>query len=96
MGVRSLPVQLGIVPAARSASWTMAVPQLVVIGLLSHWGLPGHAAVIAGLLIVQGVMMIWFVAEPSKRALYYSGFGVPLFVAGMMVSAFALRSLIAG
>jgi len=96
MGVRSLPVQLGIVPAARSASWTMAVPQLVVIGLLSHWGRPGHAAVIAVLLIIQGVMMNWFVAEPSKRALYYSGFGVPLFVAGMMVSAFALRSLIGG
>ncbi len=96
MGVRSLPVQLGIVPAAKSASWTMAVPQLVVIGLLSHWGCPGHAAVIAGLLVIQGVMMNWFVAEPSKRALYYSGFGVPLFVAGMMVSAFALRSLIGG
>ena len=94
MGVRSLPVQLGIVSAARSASWTMAVPQLMVIGLLSHWGCPGHAAVIAGLLVAQGVMMNWFVAEPSKRALYYSGFGVPLFVAGMMVSAFALRSLI--
>jgi chlorophyll synthase len=96
MGVRSLPVQLGIVPAARSASWTMAVPQLVVIALLSHWGRPGHAAVIAGLLVVQGVMMNWFIAEPSKRALYYSGFGVPLFVAGMMVSAFALRTLIGG
>jgi chlorophyll synthase len=96
MGVRSLPVQLGIVPAARSACWTMAVPQLVVIGLLSHWGRPSHAAVIAGLLVVQGVMMNWFVAEPSKRALHYSGFGVPLFVAGMMVSAFALRTLIGG
>jgi len=96
MGVRSLPVQLGIVPAARSASWTMAVPQLVVIGLLSYWGRPGHAAVIAGLLVVQGVMMNWFVADPSKRALFYSGFGVPLFVAGMMVSAFALRTLIGG
>jgi chlorophyll synthase len=96
MGVRSLPVQLGIVPAARSASWTMAVPQLVVIGLLSHWGRPGRAAVIAGLLVVQGVMMNWFVADPSKRALFYGGFGVPLFVAGMMVSAFALRTLIGG
>jgi chlorophyll synthase len=27
-----------------------------------------------------------------QRALFYSGFGVPLFVAGMMVSAFALRA----
>jgi chlorophyll synthase len=35
--------------------------------------------------------MLWFIARPVERALYYSGFGVPLFVAGMMVSAFALR-----
>jgi chlorophyll synthase len=28
--------------------------------------------------------------------LLYSGFGVPLFVAGMMVSAFALRALAGG
>jgi hypothetical protein len=26
-----------------------------------------------------------------EQALWYSGFGVPLFVSGMMVSAFALR-----
>jgi hypothetical protein len=26
--------------------------------------------------------------------LFYSGFGVPLFVSGMMVSAFAVRSLV--
>jgi chlorophyll synthase len=34
------------------------------------------------------------VADPLKRALYYSGFGVPIFVSGMMVSAFAVRSLV--
>jgi chlorophyll/bacteriochlorophyll a synthase len=34
--------------------------------------------------------------KPIERALHYSGFGVPLFVAGMMVSAFALRALAAG
>jgi chlorophyll synthase len=28
-----------------------------------------------------------------QRALWYSGFGVPLYVSGMMVSAFALRGL---
>jgi chlorophyll synthase len=37
--------------------------------------------------------MAWFLRQPVQRALYYSGFGVPLFVAGMMVSAFALRSV---
>ena len=93
MGVRSLPVQLGIERAAHVASWVMAVPQVVVIGLLLHWERPGHALAVLGLLVVQAVMMRWFVADPSKRALPYSGFGVPLFVAGMMVSAFALHSL---
>jgi chlorophyll/bacteriochlorophyll a synthase len=37
MGVRSLPVQLGVDRAARVACWFMAVPQVVVIGLLLHW-----------------------------------------------------------
>jgi chlorophyll/bacteriochlorophyll a synthase len=32
-----------------------------------------------------------FLRSPQKQALFYSGFGVPLFVCGMMVSAFALR-----
>jgi chlorophyll/bacteriochlorophyll a synthase len=40
---------------------------------------------------VQAVMMRRFVQQPVARAIWYSGFGVPLFVAGMMVSAFALR-----
>ncbi len=94
MGVRSLPVQLGELKAARVACWTMALPQVVVIGLLIHWGALPFALGIAGLLLGQIVLMRWFLREPSKRALYYSGFGVPIFVTGMMVSAFALRSLL--
>jgi chlorophyll/bacteriochlorophyll a synthase len=66
---------------------------VLVIGLLLHWDRPLHAAGVAGLLLVQGVLMRRFLASPTERALWYSGFGVPLFVAGMMVSAFALRSL---
>ena len=93
MGVDSLPVQLGVVRAAHVASWTMALPQVGVIALLVHWGSPVHAAWVAVLLVAQAVLMRWFVAQPSSRALFYSGFGVPLFVAGMMVSAFALRAL---
>ncbi len=93
MGVRSLPVQLGVDRAAVVACWTMAVPQLVVIGLLLAWGRPWHAAAVGGLLAAQVVLMRAFVARPVERALMYSGFGVPLYVAGMMVSAFALRTL---
>ena len=93
MGVRSLPVQLGVDRAARVACWFMGLPQLVVIGLLLAWGQGWHALAVLGLLLAQGVMMRRFLADPTARALWYSGFGVPLFVAGMMVSAFALRGL---
>lgn len=69
----------------------MAVPQAVVIALLVAWGQPAHAAGVAALLVGQLALMAWFLRQPVQRALFYSGFGVPLFVAGMMVSAFALR-----
>jgi chlorophyll/bacteriochlorophyll a synthase len=93
MGVRSLPVQLGVDKAARVACWFMAVPQAVVIGLLLYWDQPVHAAGVSALLVGQGVLMRRFLADPTAQALWYSGFGVPLFVGGMMVSAFALRGM---
>ena len=92
MGVRSLPVQLGATRAAGLACWTMALPQAVVMGLLFSWGAAGHAIAVLLLLVAQAVMMRWFVQQPIERALFYSGFGVPIYVCGMMVSAFALRS----
>jgi chlorophyll synthase len=92
MGVRSLPVQLGATRAAALACWTMALPQAMVIGLLFSWGAAGHAIAVLLLLIAQIVMMRWFMRQPVQRALFYSGFGVPIYVCGMMVSAFALRS----
>ena len=93
MGVRSLPVQLGVDGAARTACAVMVLPQLVVIGLLIAWGRPFFAAAVVALLVVQLVMMRRFLAQPVARALWYSGFGVPLYVSGMMISAFALRGL---
>jgi chlorophyll synthase len=96
MGVRSLPVQLGDVPAGRVACWIMALPQLAVLLLLAAWSKPVHAVAVGLLLGLQLLLMDYFMADVSKRALFYSGFGVPLFVAGMMVSAFALRGLIMG
>jgi chlorophyll synthase len=92
MGIGSLPVRLGIDGAARAACLVMVAPQLIVIGLLLSWGAPVHAAAIAGLLLFQGVLMLRFLKDPVRQAIFYSGFGVPLFVAGMMVSAFALRA----
>ncbi len=91
MGIRSLPVQLGEQRAARVACWTMALSQVGVIALLIVWGQTAHALGIVALLAAQGVLMKRFLADVRGKALWYSGFGVPLFVAGMMVSAFALR-----
>jgi len=93
MGVRSLPVQLGVRGAARTACAVMALPQVVVITLLLMWGRPFHALAVLALLAVQLVMMRRFLADPVARALWYSGLGVPLYVSGMLVSAFALRGL---
>ena len=91
MGIRSLPVQLGVQRAGRVACWFMALPQLVVVLLLIHWHRPGHAVAIALLIVLQLVLMDRFLESVTPRALWYSGFGVPVFVSGMMVSAFALR-----
>lgn len=96
MGVRSLPVQLGEQAAGAVACWLMGLAQLVVIVLLFAWGKPGHGLAVFLLLMLQLTMMDHFLASVTKRALWYSGFGVPLFVAGMMVSAFAVRGMQGG
>ena len=92
MGIASLPVQLGVDRAARTACWVMGVPQVAVIIALIIWGQPWHAVAIVALLAAQIKLMKNFIAAPVERALMFSGFGVPLLVAGMMVSAFALRA----
>jgi chlorophyll synthase len=91
MGIGSLPVRLGVDGAARAACAVMAVPQAVVVACLAAWGAPWHALAVAGLLVAQLAMMARFLAAPVARALWYSGFGVPLYVGGMLVAAFALR-----
>jgi len=94
MGVGSLPVRLGVDNAARVACVVMALPQVAVIGLLLDWGRPVQAVAVATLLIAQCGMMVRFLRDPRRHATWYSGFGIPLYVAGMMVSAFAVRALL--
>jgi len=91
VGIGSLPVRLGVDGAARAACLIMAVPQMVVVGLLLAWGWTTHAAFVAALLAVQLVMMRRFLSDPRRFALWYSATGVTLYVSGMLISAFALR-----
>ncbi|MEL6621789.1 MAG: chlorophyll synthase ChlG [Pseudomonadota bacterium] len=95
LGVNSLPVLLGPERAAQVACAVMIAPQLVVVAFLLAVGAPWHAAAIAALVIIQLTMMRRFLARPVERALWYSASGVPVFVAGMMVAAFAVRPLVA-
>lgn len=94
LGVWSLPVQLGPERAARLACIVIIVPQVIALGLLLFaCNRPGHAAVLLLLIAVQQQLMPTFLREPVKKALWYSGFGVPFSVLGMMVCAHAVRSL---
>ncbi len=94
MGVGSLPVRLGILNAGRAACLFMALPQFVVVALLWMWDRPWHAAGVGVLLAVQLAMMARFLPRPSERALWYSALGINFFVLGMLVSAFAVRTIV--
>ena len=96
MGIRSLPVQLGLHRAAQVASAVMVVPQLLVVAYLWQLALPWHALAVLLLTLAQWPLMQRFIRAPRERALMLSAWGVPLYVSGMMVSAWALRSLSGG
>jgi chlorophyll synthase len=93
MKLASLPVQLGVDRAARLACWVMALPQLVVVALLWSWDQPIHAAIVAGLLLVQLGLMARLLKAPRERAAWYNATGTTLYVLGMLAAAFALRGL---
>ena len=93
MGVRSLPVQLGAMRAAQVSAAFMLLPQVIVLALLLLWDKPNYAIVIGGLMLGQIFLLRDFLKRPIQKALFYSGFGVPLLVSGMMVAAFAVNSM---
>ena len=93
MGVRSLPVQLGVTKAAFTACGFMLLAQWAVAILLLEWGSPNSALAVLLLSVCQLPLMLRFIQSPVEKALSVSAFGVPLFVSGMMVSAGSLRGL---
>ena len=93
MGVRSLPVQLGAMKAAQVSAAFMLLPQVIVLALLLMWDKPNYALAISALMVGQVFLLRDFLKRPIEKALFYSGFGVPLLVSGMMVAAFAVNSL---
>ena len=96
MGINSLPVKLGVKKAAQSSCFTMLAPQIVVVALLLSWNTYLHAAMLFMMIFFQVFLMRIFLSKPLEKAIFYSAFGVPVFVSGMMIAAFALRSINSG
>jgi chlorophyll synthase len=94
MGVGSLPVQLGAKNAAWLACFVMAVPQALVVEILFSWGQSWYAAAIGASLLVQIYLMSILLKAPRERAPWYNATGISLYVLGMLVSAFAVQSLV--
>lgn len=90
MGIDSLPVLLGIPRSAKLACGVMALPQVIVVGLLIAWNAPWHAAAIGALLALQIGLMVRLLRSPRDRAPWYNATGTTLYVLGMLVAAFAL------
>ncbi len=94
MGLRSLPVMLGVDRAARVACIVMAVPQIVVVALLLHWGLAWFAAGVAIGVAGQIALMVRLLGDPLGRTPWYNVTGTSLYVFGMLGAAFGVAQLV--
>jgi chlorophyll/bacteriochlorophyll a synthase len=92
LGIQSLPVRLGVTRAGQVACFLMAFAQAVVIALLLVWHKPLHAALVGLLLLIQLYLMSRLLRSPRERAPWYNATGTSLYVLGMLIGAFALRS----
>jgi chlorophyll synthase len=90
MGVRSLPVMLGVEQAASLACLVMGLPQIVVIGLMFLWGHPLAGALVAIVLLIQAGLMTRLVEAPQANAPWYNATGTSAYVTGMLICAIAL------
>ncbi len=89
-GLKSLPVTLGPDRAARVACWIMAVPQVIVVGLLTYWGHGFHALGVMAMLAVQLGAMRVLLRDPEGKTPWYQGMGILFYISGMMIAATAI------
>jgi chlorophyll/bacteriochlorophyll a synthase len=93
-GLRSLPVTMGIRPAALFACAVMALAQLAVIGILLWQSLALSAAIVGLFLTIQIALMVRLVGDPARFAPWYNATGVSLYVFGMLAAALGLGGYI--
>ncbi|WP_417613457.1 chlorophyll synthase ChlG [Parasphingorhabdus sp.] len=93
-GLRSLPVTMGVRPAALFACAVMAGAQFAVIALLIDEALLLSAAVVGLFTAIQLGLMVRLVRDPAKFAPWYNATGVSLYVFGMLAAALGLGNYI--
>jgi chlorophyll/bacteriochlorophyll a synthase len=93
-GLRSLPVTMGVRPAALFACAVMALAQFAVVALLLWQNLTLSAAIVTLFLIIQIALMVRLVGDPAKFAPWYNATGVSLYVFGMLAAALGLGGYI--
>ncbi len=89
-GLRSLPVTMGVRPAALFACAVMGAAQVAVAAILLWQGHNWSASIVAMLLVVQIGLMTRLVGDPAKHAPWYNATGVSLYVLGMLAAALGL------
>lgn len=89
-GLRSLPVVMGVRPAALLACAVMALPQIAVVVLLATSGLTLSATIVGAFLAAQLWFMTRLLRDPAGYAPTYNATGVLLYVLGMLASALGL------
>lgn len=94
MGLRSLPVVMGVRPAALFACLVMAAAQVLVTGLLYANGHMLSAACVALSTLIQIALMVRLVRDPRKYAPWYNASGVSLYVLGMLAAALGMGGYI--
>ena len=68
----------------------MALPQMIVIGLLARWGHSVSAMIVAALVIGQLGLMTRLLSDPRKYAPWYNASGTTLYVLGMLAASLGL------
>ncbi len=93
-GLRSLPVTMGVRPAALFACGVMAIAQAAVIAILFRQNLMSSAAIVGLFLTIQIPLMVRLVGNPAKFAPWYNATGISLYVFGMLAAALGLGGYI--
>ena len=94
MGLRSLPVTMGVRNAALLACATMAIAQIAVVALLAIENYRLSAIIVSLFLLVQIGLMARLVTDPRKYAPWYNATGISLYVFGMLAAALGLGGYI--